>query len=85
MLLSCGGMANSTTKTNNPAPHAGETENALPDAGETPAMGAPPRQRDEQETDDPAELDDSMAGNPDRKPGSDNPGQRPLTDNKAGG
>ena len=33
----------------------------------------------------PEELDDPMAGSPDRNPGRDNPGQRPLTDNKAGG
>ena len=78
-------MANRTINTNNPAPHAGETGNTSPESGETPAMGAPPRQRDQREPADPAELDDPMAGNPDRKPGSDHPGQRPLTDNKAGG
>jgi hypothetical protein len=33
----------------------------------------------------PEELDDPMARRPDRNPGRDNPGQRPLTDNKAGG
>jgi hypothetical protein len=33
----------------------------------------------------PEELDDPMAGSPDRNPGRDNPGQRPMTDNKAGG
>ena len=33
----------------------------------------------------PEELDDPMAGSPDRNPGRENPGQRPLTDNKAGG
>jgi hypothetical protein len=33
----------------------------------------------------PEELDDSMARSPDRNPGRDNSGQRPLTDNKAGG
>jgi hypothetical protein len=33
----------------------------------------------------PEELDDPMAGSPDRMPGRDNPHQRPLTDNKAGG
>jgi hypothetical protein len=33
----------------------------------------------------PEELDDPMAGSPDRNPGRDNPGQRPVTDNKAGG
>ena len=33
----------------------------------------------------PEELDDPMAGSPDRNPGRDNPGQRPLTDNKTGG
>jgi hypothetical protein len=33
----------------------------------------------------PEELDDPMAGTPDRNPGRDNPGQRPMTDNKAGG
>ena len=64
-------MANRTIQTNNPAPHAGETDNTLPKSGETPAMGAPPRERDQQEATDPAELDDPMAGNPDRKPGGD--------------
>jgi hypothetical protein len=78
-------MVNRTTKTSNPAPHAGETEDTVPESGETPAEGAPPRQPDCQEVADPAELDDPMAGSPDRKPGSDDPGQRPLTDNKAGG
>jgi len=78
-------MANRPIKTNNPAPHAGETATTLPEPGETPGMGAPPRQRDEQEAADPAQLDDPMAGSPDRKPGSDHPNQRPLTDNKAGG
>jgi hypothetical protein len=34
---------------------------------------------------DPAELDDPAAGNPDREPGGDDPRQRPITDNKAGG
>jgi hypothetical protein len=33
----------------------------------------------------PADFDDTMAGNPDREPGRDSPKQRPLTDNKAGG
>ena len=33
----------------------------------------------------PEELDDPMAGSPNRNPGLDNPGQRPMTDNKAGG
>ena len=33
----------------------------------------------------PEELDDPMVGSPDRDPGRDDPGQRPLTDNKAGG
>lgn len=33
----------------------------------------------------PEELDDPMSGSPDRKPGRDRAGQRPLTDNKAGG
>ena len=78
-------MANSTTKTSNPAPHAGETEDTSSESGQALATGAPSRQRDQQEANDPAELDDSMAGNPDRNPGSDDPGQRPLTDNKAGG
>jgi len=78
-------MANRTIKTNNPAPHAGETDNTLPESGEMPAVGAPPRRRDQHEAADPAELDDPRAGSPDRKPGSDHPGQRPLTDNKAGG
>ena len=36
-------------------------------------------------SEDPSELDDPMAGNPDRMPGRDNPSQRPITDNKAGG
>jgi hypothetical protein len=79
------GMADRTSKTNNPAPDAGETDNTLPESGETPAMEAPLRQRDQQESADPAELHDPMAGSPDRKPGRDHPGQRPLTDNKAGG
>jgi hypothetical protein len=78
-------MAKRTIKTNNPAPHAGETSNPVPESGETPAMGAPPRQADPEEAADPAELDDPMAGSPDRKPGRDNPSQRPVTDNKAGG
>ena len=34
---------------------------------------------------DVSELDDPMAGSPDREPGKDHPGQRPVTDNKAGG
>ena len=34
---------------------------------------------------DPSELDDPMAGSPDRQPGKDDPHQRPITDNKAGG
>lgn len=33
----------------------------------------------------PEELDDPMAGSPDRNPGRDRRDQRPLTDNKAGG
>jgi hypothetical protein len=33
----------------------------------------------------PEELDDPIAGSPDSEPGRDNPHQRPLTDNKAGG
>ena len=74
-----------TIKTNNPAPHAGETDNAVPESGETPGMAAPPRPPDPREAADPAELDDPMAGSPDRKPGRDHPEQRPLTDNKAGG
>lgn len=57
----------------------------MPDANETSRKGAPPREPDQQEAADPADLDDPMAGNPDRKPGNDHPGQRPLTDNKAGG
>ena len=76
-------MAHKTIRTNNPAPHAGETDNALPESGETPAMGAPPQQHDHEA--DPADLDDPMADSADKKPGSDNPRQRPLTDNKAGG
>ena len=78
-------MANKTIVTNNPAPHAGETDDVVPDSGETPGMAAPPRQRDREEAADPANLDDAAAGSPDRQPGSDHPGQRPLTDNKAGG
>ncbi|MCC7180385.1 MAG: hypothetical protein IT177_18540 [Acidobacteria bacterium] len=85
VVASLPGMATRTIKTNNPTPHAGETASTVPKSGETPGMGAPPRQRDEQEAADPAELDDPMAGNPDRKPGRDDPRQGPLTDNKAGG
>ena len=71
--------------TNSPAPHAGEKEApAIPKDGTTPGMGAPPQQADK-EIEDPANLDDPMAGNPDRQPGSDTSRQRPLTDNKAGG
>ena len=71
--------------TNSPAPHAGEKEApAIPKDGKIPGMGAPPQQPDAN-ADDPADLDDSMAGNPDREPGRDTPRQRPLTDNKAGG
>ena len=78
-------MARRTVRTTTPAPHAGETAApAIPESGETPGMGAPPRP-DLDEAANPAELDDPMAGSPDRKPGNDNPGQRPLTDNKAGG
>jgi hypothetical protein len=31
------------------------------------------------------EMDDPIAGSPDREPGADDPRQRPITDNKAGG
>ena len=95
-------------ETNNPAPHAGETEApAIPRDGETPGMGAPPRSRrgpdrepgtrDDGEAmppssidpkpdgEHPSDLDDPMAGHPDREPGRDRRQQRPLTDNKAGG
>jgi len=44
-------------------------------------MGAPPQQ----DVQDPSELDDPMAGSQDKQPGKDNPSQRPITDNKAGG
>ena len=73
------GMSN---QTNSPAPHAGEVEApAIPKSGQTPGMGAPPQPDQE----DPAELDDPMAGSRDRQPGPDNDRQRPMTDNKAGG
>jgi hypothetical protein len=73
-------------KTGTPAPHAGETEApAIPRAGKTPGMGAPPRQSGEAGAVDPSELDDPTAANPDREPGGDHPRQRPITDNKAGG
>ena len=79
-------MTNRTVRTDTPAPHAGETgAPAIPESGETPGMGAPPRQQGDDEAKDPAQLDDPMAGHPDRKPGRDDPRQRPLTDNKAGG
>lgn len=79
-------MADNTVRTTTPAPHAGETEApAVPESGETPGMGAPPRVRAEEEARNPADLDDPMAGNPDSEPGRDDPRQRPLTDNKAGG
>jgi len=46
----------------------------------------PPDARERMPDDeDPSELDDPMAGSADREPGEDDPGQRPLTDNKAGG
>lgn len=35
--------------------------------------------------DAPAHPDDPNIGNPDADPGDDNPRQRPITDNKAGG
>jgi hypothetical protein len=44
-------------------------------------MGAPP----DADAENPSELDDPMAGSPDREPGPDDPQQRPVTDNKAGG
>lgn len=38
-----------TIKTNTPAPHAGETEApAIPKDGETPGMGAPPQNLDDE-------------------------------------
>ena len=43
-------MGSRTVKTNNPAPHAGETEApAIPRDGETPGMGAPPQQTTDRE------------------------------------
>lgn len=84
MFASTSGMAKAI-KSNNPAPHAGETTVVQPEPGETPGMGAPPRQSEPDESRDPADADDPMAGHPDRKPGPDDPRQRPLTDNKAGG
>jgi len=96
-------------RTDQPAPHAGEKENAAGPAGNRVSQPAPrdadspaskPQgtlqdqvktmesegQAQPQEGDlTPEELDDPMAGSPDRNPGRDNPGQRPLTDNKAGG
>ena len=46
----------------------------------------PPAAQDRMlDAEDPAEFDDPLAGSADREPGADNPRQRPLTDNKAGG
>jgi hypothetical protein len=45
----------------------------------------PPAALDPQPTGDPSELDDPMAGNPDKEAGPDHRRQRPITDNKAGG
>ncbi len=74
-----------TIKTNNPAPHAGETTKVPREGDKTPGADVPQRQSDPAESRDPAEADDPMAGHPDRQPGRDDPRQRPLTDNKAGG
>jgi len=53
-------------QTHNPAPHAGEKESpATPKAGQTPGMGAPPRQS----------SDDKSAGSPDREPGTRKDGE----------
>jgi len=78
-LASIPRMAPKTT----PATHearADREEGTRPD-GE--AM--PPAALDPQPTGDPSELDDPMAGSPDKEAGPDNRRQRPITDNKAGG
>lgn len=41
--------------------------------------------RDRAREPDVTDLDDPMGGSPDLEPGDDNPDQRPITDNKAGG
>ena len=67
-----------TTRTNNPAPHAGEKEApAIPKDGETPGMGAPPTDRE------PGTRPDGEAMPPDAiDPEPD--GKSAAADNKGG-
>jgi hypothetical protein len=60
------------------------------DAGQEPSTRAdgeamPPDALDPHPANDPAELDDPLAGTRDKEAGPDDPRQRPITDNKAGG
>jgi hypothetical protein len=45
----------------------------------------PPAEVDPKSEKSPSDFDDPMAGHPDRDAGGDDPRQRPLSDNKAGG
>jgi hypothetical protein len=74
-------MASKARKTTNIAP-LNDSKQATGRHEDAP----PPAVRDRMPDDeDPSELDDPMAGSADREPGADDPHQRPLTDNKAGG
>jgi hypothetical protein len=73
-------MARTTLRT----PQQTEREPGTREDGEAMPPGAiDPRPDDPAK--DPSQLDDPMAGSPDREPGKDHPRQRPMTDNKAGG
>jgi hypothetical protein len=50
-----------------------------------PAPPAVLRTHTSEPAEEPSELDNTNAGNPDAMPGKDRPDQRPITDNKAGG
>jgi len=59
-----------------------DSEQATGSDEDAKAPAAPDRMRDDE---DPSEFDDPLAGSADREPGGDDPRQRPITDNKAGG
>ena len=78
---SLNGMASKPRKATRIAAHHDSEQ-----ATRTHEKAVPPAARDRMSDDeDPAEFDDPLAGSADREPGGDDPRQRPLTDNKAGG